>query len=603
MKHKNDLKIKIDKEPRKKENILKRIVIIAILLLIVIFVLNKAENYLKEKTANEINLVLNNKNVTANLKHEIIEENGNIYMSMDDIKNYFDKYINIEDEINEIVTTYDKQIASIGFETNKLTLNGATKKIYAHAIKKDDVIYMPIVEMKDVYNLETTIVENNVILDSLTRKQVKAYAKSNLSVKWKADFFSKTVDKIERGDVVVAIEEKDGWTRIRTENGNVGFVKSTKLTNYTTTRDDWEEEKQITGKVNMFWDYYSKYVQAPDRTGQVIEGVNVVSPTFFYIDSNGNLKNKIGESGKKYIEWAHSNGYKVWPAIQNDEAGIKVTSTILNSYTKRQELIESIVDVCVEYQLDGINIDFENMYQADKDKFSRFIIELDPRMKELGVVLSVDVTAPDGDANWSLCYDRNVIGHVADYLIFMAYDQYGASSTKPGTTAGYNWIETNLKKIIEYDEVKADKIILALPFYTRKWKVNSNGELVEKPSVVSMLNIKIPNGVEKQWNEDLQQYYIEYADGKDTVKMWIEDGTSITSKVSLVSKYGLAGTSGWRKDMETSNVWTIINTELQKACQFWCKFSMKSLVKKQEKRYNEDELGVNNKRKERSDFL
>ena len=29
---------------------------------------------------------------------------------------------------------------------------------------------------------------------------------------------------------------------------------------------------------------------------------------------------------------------------------------------------------------------------------------------------------------------------------------------------------------------------------------------------------------------------------------------------------------------------------------------MKSLVKKQEKRYNEDELGVNNKRKERSDF-
>ena len=547
-----------------KENILKRIVIIAILLLIVIFVLNKAENYLKEKTANEINLVLNNKNVTANLKHEIIEENGNIYMSMDDIKNYFDKYINIEDEINEIVTTYDKQIASIGFETNKLTLNGATKKIYAHAIKKDDVIYMPIVEMKDVYNLETTIVENNVILDSLTRKQVKAYAKSNLSVKWKADFFSKTVDKIERGDVVVAIEEKDGWTRIRTENGNVGFVKSTKLTNYTTTRDDWEEEKQITGKVNMFWDYYSKYVQAPDRTGQVIEGVNVVSPTFFYIDSNGNLKNKIGESGKKYIEWAHSNGYKVWPAIQNDEAGIKVTSTILNSYTKRQELIENIVDVCVEYQLDGINIDFENMYQADKDKFSRFIIELDPRMKELGVVLSVDVTAPDGDANWSLCYDRNVIGHVADYLIFMAYDQYGASSTKPGTTAGYNWIETNLKKIIEYDEVKADKIILALPFYTRQWKINSNGEVTSK-SVVSMLNTKIPNGVEKQWNEDLQQYYIEYADGKDTVKMWIEDGTSITSKVSLVSKYGLAGTSGWRKDMETSNVWTIINTELQKA--------------------------------------
>ena len=564
MKHKNDLKIKIDKEPRKKENILKRIVIIAILLLIVIFVLNKAENYLKEKTANEINLVLNNKNVTANLKHEIIEENGNIYMSMDDIKNYFDKYINIEDEINEIVTTYDKQIASIGFETNKLTLNGATKKIYAHAIKKDDVIYMPIVEMKDVYNLETTIVENNVILDSLTRKQVKAYAKSNLSVKWKADFFSKTVDKIERGDVVVAIEEKDGWTRIRTENGNVGFVKSTKLTNYTTTRDDWEEEKQITGKVNMFWDYYSKYVQAPDRTGQVIEGVNVVSPTFFYIDSNGNLKNKIGESGKKYIEWAHSNGYKVWPAIQNDEAGIKVTSTILNSYTKRQELIENIVDVCVEYQLDGINIDFENMKQEDINMFSRFIIELDPRMKENGLALSVDVTAPDGSETWSMCYDRIVLGDVSDYLIFMAYDQHGMGSKKSGTVAGYNWIETNIKKFINTYEVKSEKLILGIPFYTRIWTEDMNGNL-QNSAVVNMKDIdsNIPNGVEKKWDDVLKQNYVEYTLGSKIKKMWIEDLDSINAKLSLVKTYQLGGVSTWEKDREDKKVWSLISTELK----------------------------------------
>ena len=563
MKHRNDLKIKIDKEP-KKESLLKRVIIIAILLIIIIFVLNKAENYLREKTANEINLVLNNKNVTANLKHEIIEEDGNVYLSLEDVKNYFDKYIYLEEEINEIVTTYDKQIATIGFETNKLTLNGSTKKIYAHVIKKDDITYLPIMEMKEVYNLETAKVGKAIILDSISRKQTKATTKSDLSVKWKADFFSKTVDKIKKDDNIIVVEEKDGWTKIRTENGKIGYVQTNKLANYTITREETKEEKQITGKVNMFWDFYSKYVQAPDRTGQVIEGVNVVSPTFFYIDANGKFVDQVGESGKRYIEWAHSNGYKIWPMLKNDEAGIKGTSAILNSYEKRQELIENIVEVCVAYQLDGINIDFENMYQADKDKFSRFIIELDPRMKEIGVVVSVDVTAPDGDPNWSLCYDRNVIGHVADYLVFMAYDQYGTSSKKPGTTAGLNWVETNLKKIIEYDEVDTDKIILGIPFYTRQWKVNSNGEITGR-SPVSMLNTKIPNGVEKQWDENLQQYYIEYAADKNTtVKMWIEDGTSIAAKVALVTKYNLAGTSGWRKDFETSNVWSIIKTELSK---------------------------------------
>lgn len=564
MKHRNDLKLNIDKEA-KKGTVLKRILITGILVLLSVFVLNKAENYLREKNDNQINLILNNRNVTSNLKHEIIEEDGNVYLSLEDVKNYFDKYIYLEEEINEIVTTYDKQIATIGFETNKLTLNGSTKKIYAHAIKKDDITYLPIMEMKEVYNLETAKVGKVIILDSISRKQTKATTKSDLSVKWKADFFSKTVDKIKKDDNIIVVEEKDGWTKIRTENGKIGYVQTNKLTNYTVTREETKEEKQITGKVNMFWDFYSKYVQAPDRTGQVIEGVNVVSPSFFYIDANGKFVDQVGESGKRYIEWAHSNGYKIWPMLKNDEAGIKGTSAILNSYEKRQELIENIVEVCVAYQLDGINIDFENMYQADKDKFSRFIIELDPRMKAIGVVVSVDVTAPDGDPNWSLCYDRNVIGHVADYLVFMAYDQYGTSSTKPGTTAGLNWVETNLKKIIEYDEVDTDKIILGIPFYTRQWKVNSNGEITGR-STVSMLNTKIPNGVEKQWDENLQQYYIEYvADKNTTVKTWIEDGTSIAAKVALVTKYNLAGTSGWRKDFETSNVWSIIKTELSKS--------------------------------------
>ena len=564
MKHRNDLKLNIDKEA-KKGTVLKRILITGILVLLSVFVLNKAENYLREKNDNQINLILNNRNVTSNLKHEIIEEDGNVYLSLEDVKNYFDKYIYLEEEINEIVTTYDKQIATIGFETNKLTLNGSTKKIYAHAIKKDDITYLPIMEMKEVYNLETAKVGKVIILDSISRKQTKATTKSDLSVKWKADFFSKTVDKIKKDDNIIVVEEKDGWTKIRTENGKIGYVQTNKLTNYTVTREETKEEKQITGKVNMFWDFYSKYVQAPDRTGQVIEGVNVVSPSFFYIDANGKFVDQVGESGKRYIEWAHSNGYKIWPMLKNDEAGIKGTSAILNSYEKRQELIENIVEVCVAYQLDGINIDFENMYQADKDKFSRFLIELDPRMKEIGVVVSVDVTAPDGDPNWSLCYDRNVIGHVADYLVFMAYDQHGTSSTKPGTTAGLNWVETNLKKIIEYDEVDTDKIILGIPFYTRQWKVNSNGEITGR-STVSMLNTKIPNGVEKQWDENLQQYYIEYvADKNTTVKTWIEDGTSIAAKVALVTKYNLAGTSGWRKDFETSNVWSIIKTELSKS--------------------------------------
>ena len=552
----------------KSRNIIIKVIIVMLALLIIGFIAIKAETLIKEKTDGKINLIINNNNVTSRLKNEVKIDDGIIYVSMDDIKNFFDKYIYIEEETNEIITTYDDKIASIGFDANKLTLNGSTKKISAHALKDNDAVYMPISEMQDVYNIELKNIEDTkvITIDSLDREQISADTKSKMSIKSKGRFFSKTVDKVQKGETVILVDngQDSGWTKIRTQKGKVGYVKANKLTDITTIREAKERTKQITGKVDMFWDYYSQYVKAPDRTGQTIEGVNVVSPSFFYLDKNdGNLKDNVGDAGIAYVNWAHSNGYKVWPMIANAEAGIKITSTILNSYTKRQELIESIVQKCAQYDIDGINVDFENIYEADKDKYSRFIIELMPRMLEMGMVTSVDVTAPDGDPNWSLCFDRNVLGDVADYLVFMAYDQYGTSSTKPGTTAGLNWVETSLKKIIDYDQVDTQKIILGMPFYTRQWTVTADGQIKDR-TVVSMMNIKIPNNVEKQWDDTLKQYYIEYASGKNTVKMWIEDGTSIKEKVSLVYKYNLGGTSCWRKDMETSNVWTIIKDELSK---------------------------------------
>ena len=460
------------KQLNKNNKMLKRMLILLAVLFVIVFILIKAEDFIKEQQASDkISVIINNSNKTERLKNDIRVEDGVIYMSIDDMKNFFDKYIYIEDEINEIVTTYDDKIASIGFESNKLTLNGSTKKTSAHAIKENETVYLPISEMKDVYDIQIDNIADSkiIVIDSLEKEQVQAKTKSDVSVKAKKEGFSKTVDKIEKDNQVIVIKNNNneisekGWTKIRTQSGMLGYVKTSKLDEITTTREAKEQTKQITGKVDMFWDYYSQYVKAPDRTGQVIDGVNVVSPSFFYLDKNdGTLKDNVGDAGIAYINWAHSNGYKVWPMISNADAGIKVTSTILNSYSKRQQLIQSIVEKCAQYDIDGINIDFENMYEADKDKYSRFIIELVPRMLEMKIVTSVDVTAPDGDPNWSLCFDRNVLGHVADYLVFMAYDQYGASSSKPGTTAGLNWVETSLKKIIDYDEVDTNKIILGM---------------------------------------------------------------------------------------------------------------------------------------------
>ena len=550
---------------KKKKRIIKTFITIIVIILVGIIAYNINNHIILDKNKN-INLVINNKNVTSNLKKEIIIENDNIYISKQDLGNFFDKYIYEDKENDNIVTTYNNKIATISLEENQMNINGSNKNTYAHAENRDGTIYIPITELEDVYGIEIKYIENSKVLtiDSTSKEQKKAIITKDVAVKSSTKFIAKTVDRVKKGSYVIVVSEDKGYAKIRTENGKVGFVKSNKIANTVVVREEMQESKQIDGKVNLVWDYYSEVATAPDRTGVTMDGVNVVSPAFFHLNSKGELTENVGQAGQEYIEWAHSNGYKVWPMVQNAGNGmINVTSDIMNDYNKRQELINEIVVACVRYKLDGINIDFENMKQEDKEMYSRFIIELTPRLKDMGLVVSVDVTAPDGSETWSMCFDRNVIGDVADYIIFMAYDQYGTSSNKSGTTAGYDWVNVSLNKFLKTEEIKSDKIILAIPLYTRLWTEDSSGKVVKQTTVSlkNMYNV-IPDGVEKQWDDNLKQYYVEYQDGQYTKKIWIEDEKSLKEKISLIKNNNLAGVASWEKGMETDNFWTFLKESL-----------------------------------------
>lgn len=554
-------------EIEKKKKIITRTFFTILAIIVIMFIALIANDYIILDKNKKINLVINNRNVTSNLKNDILIENNVIYLSKSDVANFFDKYIYDEEKSNQIITTYDKKIASIGFEEDTITINGSEKKIYAHAIKKENTEYLPISEMKDVYDIEIQNIEDTkvITMDSLDKEQKRAIVSSDLAVKSSTKLIAKTVDRIKKGESVIVVSSDKGYARIRTEKGKLGYVKADKLENEYVVREEMEEEKQIEEKINLTWDYYSSVGSAPVRDGTTIEGVNVVSPAFFYLDEKGDFKENVGTKGQAYIEWAHSNGYKVWPMFSNAEAASKslsVTSSIVNSYEKRQKLIENLVRVCVKYDLDGINIDFENMKQEDKDMFSRFIIELTPRLKEMGKVTSVDVTAPDGGETWSMCFDRHVIGDVADYIVFMAYDEYGVSSTKAGTTAGYDWVKLSLNKFLQTEEIDSDKIILAVPFYTRVWTTNSEGKSTSNTVAMKNTDKVIPDGVEKQWNNELKQNYVEYTEDGNKKQIWIEDMDSLKAKISLVHENKLAGIGSWQKGMESDDVWGMIKEEL-----------------------------------------
>lgn len=545
------------------KNVWKKVAIVIGLLVIAVAILMVSPNFKKDPNEGKINFIINNNNVTIKLKKDVfIDSNGVVYASKEDIANFFDGQIYYDKENEQVITTSDTKVAVLSLKDKTMKVNGAERKILGTVVRKDGTLYIPISELNGVYNVEVTNINNSVItIDSLDRELVKADATKKISVKSTKKFIAKTVDKVGAGEKVIIISEKDGWTRLRTANGKIGYVKSDKLTNKTTVRKTIEKEPQVTGKINLVWDYYSEYVTAPNRNGTSIKGINVISPTAFTL-KNGDDVAIIDNASKDYIEWAKANNYKVWAMFSNNSMR-ETTSKILNDYSKREKMIEKIVDLAVKYNVDGINVDFENMNMADKDVYSRFIIELAPRLREFGIVTSVDVTAPDGSENWSLCFDRDVLADASDYLVFMAYDQYGISSTKAGTTAGADWVEANIKKFIGQEAVAKEKIILGMPLYTRLWKTDSNGKTTSNVVNMNQIDNKLPSNVEKVWDENTKQYYVEYETNGVKYQMWIEDEKSIEEKLNLINQYELAGGAFWEKDRETENIWTLAEEKLK----------------------------------------
>lgn len=559
-----------EKNERNSSKLIFNIFIVLVFLVLLGGVFYLSPNYIREDYDGKTKVLINNNNVTLKMKNDVyIDENNNVFLSLADVRNYFDKYIEYDKENGSIVTTSEINIAKMSTKDNKITINGQEEELNSSAIEKNETIYLPFSEISEkVYDVDLEYIKdtNTIIIDSLDRKQEVANTTKETKLKYKPQTLSGTLEKLDANEQVVYIEETNNWAEVRSKDGTIGYIKKEDLGNVEVAREAKEYIDKVEGKVNLVWDYYSEYAKAPDRTGETMDGVNVVSPSFFSLErgSNGEIYDNAKDDGAEYIEWAHNNNYQVWAMFSNNSLK-DTTSQILNDYEKRETMIKNLMDLVEEYNLDGVNVDFENMNESDKDVYSRFLIELAPRLKKIGKTLSVDVTAPDGSETWSLCFDRNTIANVADYIVFMAYDQYGTSSNKAGTTAGYNWVEANVKKFLGQEDVDPEKIILGIPLYMRLWEEEEDG--TAKPEVVNMKDMfdVLPENQVATWDEELKQYYVEYEEDGKTYKMWVENEKSVGEKINLANQYNLAGIAFWEKDRETNDeFWTFVKEQLNK---------------------------------------
>jgi spore germination protein YaaH len=287
------------------------------------------------------------------------------------------------------------------------------------------------------------------------------------------------------------------------------------------------------------------------------KGVNVISPTWFYLDDNeGGIASL---ASLDYVTYCHQQGVEVWGLVSNLENAEVSTNSVLSVTSSRDNLVNNLISEAIRYDLDGINVDFESLSAETGDGFLQFIRELSLKCENNGIVLSVDNYVP---AAYNTFYDRAEQAVFADYIILMAYDEHYKGSDE-GSVASLSFVTKGVEDTLL--EVPAEQLVLGIPFYTRVWQITpdeteESGYRVDSEAVgMSEVESRVAaNNVTLEWLDDCGQYYAEYEKDGSTYKIWEEDQNSIEKKLEVMTSNNLAGASFWKLGYEKNTVWDTI---------------------------------------------
>ena len=522
---------------------------------------NLEEYYgLSEGDQGSVAIVLQNEKIDTQAK--LID--GRCYMEIEDVQAllnerfYYDK-----NESLLIYTTPTQKIVS-GVGTNAYSVDGSDNTTdYTISVAEADSLYIALDYIKQYTNFsyELFTEPNRMQLRTQWGSRESASIKKTTNLRVKGGVKSPILREVAEAETVTILEEMETWTKVKTSDAMIGYVENKFLIERMT-----EEEIAVTDyevpeytsihrdyKINLGW--HAVYTESGNDTfDSVVNGtgtMNVISPTWFFLDGDeGDIKAIPSHS---YVEKAHSRNMEVW-ALLEDITLESNTYEVLSYTSRRENLIRNLMNYVLEYNIDGINIDLEGINYESGEHFTQFLRELSIECRLNGIVLSVDNYVPRESNTF---YNRKEQGIVADYVIIMGYDEHWGGGGVAGSVASIDYVRDGIEKTLE--EVSAEKVINAIPFYTRVWKT-SNGEVTSEALGMEKAEEFIAKyDVPTVWDEETCQNYGEIEMGSTLYQVWLEDAQSIETKLTVMKSYDLGGVAAWKLGLEDKSIWDVID--------------------------------------------
>lgn len=496
---------------------------------------------------------------------------GNVYIDYTLVQNELNSRFYWDASVGLLLFTTPTQVFEIAPNTSAYAIDGESFDAgydILHTTSAGMYLSMTFLQQYSDLNCQVYETPKRVVITYGSEEVTTARIKKDTVVRYQGGIKSPIVTDVTEDSEVTVLEQMDSWSKVLTADGYIGYVKNKQLADVTqTTRETVYAGPEYTSihldeKVNLVWhqiDYQEMNSQFAEDTADVT-GVNVISPTWYFLaDSEGEI---TSFADADYVKAAHKKNMQVWALISNFSADVDST-TLLASRAARQKVQNYLIGQAKEIGFDGINIDFEGIAQEAGCDYVQFIRELSILCRKNGIILSVDVPVP---MDFSKYYNREELGNVCDYVIMMGYDEHYAGSDIVGSVASMDFEETGIQNMLT--EVSKDKLISAIPFYTRLWYTETlaDGTANVTSEAYSMDNIEAlltEKGVTATYDESTGQQYAEWTDSDGKFcQVWLEDENSIAARAALVSKYELSGIAEWVLGREQSWVWDVISKNI-----------------------------------------
>lgn len=524
-------------------------------------------SYSKEKADLDEYYHLENEQDTAVLmQDELLEikaimRDGKYYMRMDDVQAYLNERFYVDGRENLILYTTPDDIVRTVIGEKAYTASGQENaEKYVLSMWNGEQLYVALDYINKYTNFryEAYTQPNRIqIYKDEVPQRTLASASKNTAIRYQGGIKSDILKEIEAGEKLIILEKMDNWSKVKSEDGFIGYVENKRLTDEQAVGAEAVtayEEPAYTNiskdyKINLGWHQVTN-PEANNTLSSVVantKSLNTISPTWFFLNDNEGGFASI--ASRDYVNQAHQMGLEVWGLVDNFTYDVDLYE-ILSSTSNRQRLISGLVESSLQLGLDGINIDFEQFEEKTGEHFIQFIRELSIPCRANNLVLSIDNYVPK---DYSAYYNRKEQGIVADYVIIMGYDEHWGGGGKAGSVASIAFVEEGIQKTLE--EVPAHKVINAVPFYTRIWKTAGGKVTSDAVSMQSAEKFLAKHSVTADWDEETCQNYAEVQTEEGFYQVWLEDAASLEVKLNVMRLHELAGIASWKLGLEKPEIW------------------------------------------------